>query len=276
MVSGLQVDPKSPKSDCIPCTEAKQAHCPFPSIAAHTITVGHLTHIDLWGKYAVHSINGNQYYILFVDDYSCYVTVQFLKSKDQAAQSVRDYITHLNNREITTRAIRVDRGTEFINEPLKTWCAEKGIEIQMTAPYSPSQNGVAERMNRTLVELARAMLTARKLPEFLWDAAVAHAAYLRNRSYCRAITDSTPYERRHGNKPDVSHLREFGTTVWILAEGPNLPRKMLPKSIQKTFLGFDDGARAIKYYNKDTRKVLTSRNYRFIDPVTNLVRPPRT
>ena len=108
------------------------------------------------------------------------MTVQFLKSKDQAAQSVSDYITHLNNREITTCTIHVDCGTEFINEPLKTWCMEKGMEIQMTAPYSPSQNGVAERMNHTLVELAKAMLTMRKFPKFLWDTAVAHTAYLRN------------------------------------------------------------------------------------------------
>jgi transposase InsO family protein len=144
MVSGLQVDPRTPKSDCVPYTEAKHAHHPFPSIAAHTTTVGHLTHIDIWGKYAIHSINSNQYYIVFIDDYSHYVTVQFLKSKDQAAQLVHKYITHLNNREIATCAIRVDRGTEFINEPLKTWYVEKGIKIQMTAPYSPSQNGVAK------------------------------------------------------------------------------------------------------------------------------------
>ena len=83
----------------------------------------------------------------------------------------------------------------------------------MTAPYSPSQNGVAERMNRTLVELARAMLTAKKLPEFLWEAAVAHAAYLRNRSYSRAIGMITPYERNKLIKPDVSHLQEFGCVV---------------------------------------------------------------
>src|SRR6266852_2843306 len=93
-----------------------------------------------------------------VDDFLCYVTVQFLKTKDKAAQAVQNYLTHLKTRDFDTHNIRVDRGTEFINDKLKTWCAECGIDIQMTVPYSPSQNGVAERMNRTLVELARAML----------------------------------------------------------------------------------------------------------------------
>jgi transposase InsO family protein len=166
----------------------------------------------------------------------------------------------------------VDHGTEFINKPMKTWCSQQGIEIQMTAPYSPSQNGVAERMNRTLVELARAMITTRELPEFLWEAATAHAMYLRNRSFSSAVADATPYERWHGEKPDVSHIREFGSKVLILADGPNTPHKMLPKAIEKTLVGFDDRSRAIMYYNKDTRKILTSRNYRLVNSTGTL--PP--
>ena len=75
------------------------------------------------------------------------------------------------------------------------------------------------------------------------------------------MTDVTPFERRYKVKPDVSHFQEFGTPVWILAEGPSTPRKMLPKALQKIFLGFDEGARAVKYYSKETCKVLTSRNF---------------
>jgi len=104
--------------------------------------------------------------------------------------------------------------------------------MQLTAPYSPSQNGVAERMNRTLVELARAMLTDSKLPEFLWEPAVAHAAYLRNMSYTSSprLGNRTPYQVWYGKRPDVSHLREFGAPVWVLLQGQNVQRKMLPKS----------------------------------------------
>jgi transposase InsO family protein len=229
-----------------------------------TTAVGDLTHIDLWGKYSVNSIEGNQYYILFVDDYSRYVTVQFLKTKTAATQSVRDYLTHLSTHEHTPKAIKVDRGTEFINDTLKTWCAQKGVDINMTAPYSPSQNGVAERMNRTLVELARTMLRAQRLLEFLWKLATAHAAYLQNRSYSRSVEGATPYERILGNKPNIEHLREFGSSIWILVKGPGAPRKMLPKSNERLLVGFDDGLCAVKYYNKDTRKILTSRNYKFV------------
>ena len=78
----------------------------------------------------------------------------------------------------TPCAIRADRGTEFVNETLRGWCNSQGIELQVTAPYSPLQNGVAEWMNHILVELACAMLTASELLEFLWEAAVVHTAYL--------------------------------------------------------------------------------------------------
>ena len=163
-------------------------------------------------------------------------------------------------------AIRADRGTEFVNEALKNWCHSQGIELQVTAPYSPSQNGVAERMNRTLVELARTMLTAAQLPEFLWEPAVAHAAYLRNLSYTKSRAKATPYQLWRGRKPSVTHLREFGAPVWVLLQGQRIQRKMLPKSLRRAYVGFDEGSKSIKYYNAATRTILTLRNFCFLSP----------
>jgi len=113
-----------------------------------------------------------------------------------------------------------------MNTELGQWCREHGIEIQATALYSPSQNRVAEHMNCTLVELARAMLLGQKLPEFLWEPAVAHAAYLQNRSFTHTV-HTTLYEQMNKKKPDVAHLEEFGAQVWILLQGQKLPRKLL-------------------------------------------------
>ncbi len=264
LVEGFTVDKQSPKPDCAACTEAKQSEKPFGISTRQTTKPGELTHIDVWGKYDVTSINGHQYFVLMIDDATRHIMVEFLKTKDQAAQKVKDYLTYLRTHEKMPCAIRTDRGREFLNEYLKTWCQSQGIELQTTAPYSPSQNGVAERMNRTLVELARAMLIAAKLPEFLWELAISHAAYLRNRAYTTAAPGATPYERWQGKKPNVSHLREFGAPVWILSQGPNVLRKMLPKSQRKAYVGYDDGSQSVKFYNAETRKILTSRNFRFL------------
>ena len=138
------------------------------------------------------------------------------------------------------------------------------MDIEMTVPYSPSQNGVAERMNRTLVELARAMLQASKLPEFLWECAVAHAAYLRNRAYTSVIIDKTSYKGWQ-RKPNVTHLREFSTPVWILLQGQNKAQKILLKSQRRTYVGQDDASKSVLYFNAQTRKILTSCNYVFLN-----------
>ena len=127
-------------------------------------------------------------------------------------------------------------------------------------------------MNRTLIELTRAMLTKRQMPEFLWELAVAHATYLHNRSYSHALLDSTLYQRWHGSKLDVRHLREFRSPIYILSKGPSVPRKMLPKSNERLLVGYNDGACAVKYYHRETCKILTSRNYQFME--NNYKLPP--
>ena len=187
LVDGFNVDICTPKPDCVACTEAKLAIEPYKRSNDRHTTPGELTHTDLWGKYDTKSINNNQYYILFVDDASRYMTTKFLKGKDEAAQAVKDYMTYLSTHGKSPSALRTDRGKEFLNIPLTQWCSKHGIDNQVTAPYSPSQNGIAERANRTLVELARAMIRGQNLPEFLWEQAISHATYVRNCSYTRTL-----------------------------------------------------------------------------------------
>ena len=158
----------------------------------------------------------------------------------------------------------MDNGKELVNEEVKKFCAEEGITIETSAPYSPSQNGVAERFNRTLIELVRAMLIAKDLPSFLWDEAVSHATYIRNRSPTRALKGKTPYEAWTGKKPDVSHFREFGCDVWVLDESKNRS-KLAPKSKKMVFMGFMDGSKAVRYWDKTSRNVKVSRNVSFND-----------
>jgi transposase InsO family protein len=87
-------------------------------------------------------------------------------------------LTHLITHGQKPKVIQIDSGKEFVNDKLKSWCRERGIKIHMMAPYSPSQNGVAEHMNSTLVELSHAMLRAQNLPEFLWEYALLYVVYV--------------------------------------------------------------------------------------------------
>ena len=266
MVNGFNVDESSPKPDCIACTEAKQHVQPFPKTTDRKTEKGDLTHIDVWGKYGVRSINGNQYYLLLVDDHTRFTSVDCMKEKSDAVQGVKNYLTRLITQGYKPKAIHFDEGGEFLNQALITWCKERGIEIRTTAPYSAPQNGLVERMNRTLEELSRAMLRARGLPEFLWEYAILNAVYVRNRSFTTPLGTITPYQGFNGHKPNVSNLREFGAPVWVLLQGQKRDRKMLPRSKQQLYMGYEDGSKAVKYYNPETRKILVSRNYKYLDP----------
>jgi hypothetical protein len=140
LVEGFKVDTQTPQPDCVACTEAKHAEEPYKKKVNRDTMPGELTHIDLWGKYDVTSINGHQYFILFVDDTTRYMTTHFLKGKDEAVQVVKDYLAHLAANGKPPKETCTDRGTEFINEPLMQWCREHSIDNQVTAPYSPTQN----------------------------------------------------------------------------------------------------------------------------------------
>src|SRR6266850_6689781 len=107
------------------------------------------------------------------------------------------------------------------------------------------------------------MLLEKNLPSFLWDEAVAHTAYLRNCTPTKALDRKTPYEAWHGKKPDVSHLCEFGSEVWIIDKKLNLS-KLSPRSRKVMLTGFVDGSKSIRYYDPNTKTVKVSRNFQFM------------
>ena len=161
-----------------------------------------------------------------------------------------------------------------MNQDLCNWYGAEGMQLQLTAPYSPPQNGVAKHMNHMLVELVRAMLALAQLPEFLWEQAVEHTVYVYNMAYSSSprLVKTTLYQVWYGQKLNIAHLQEFRAPVWILKQGQNITYKMLPKSEWKAYVGNDDRSKAIKYYNTATRNILTLCNFHFLTPTIPL--PP--
>ena len=108
------------------------------------------------------------------------------------------------------QTLRIDRGGEFVSHEFDSYCDGVGIRWLLTAPYTPQQNGVVERRNRTLMEMARSMLKHKSMPNYLWGEAIRHATYLINRVATRALNDKMPYEMLRSRRPNISHLRVFG------------------------------------------------------------------
>jgi transposase InsO family protein len=171
--------------------------------------------MDVCGPITPPFLGGSRYMATYLDDSTSLSTIKMIKSKDLVAQITIVIIHHL---ETTSgqrlAAVRSDNGTEYLNSTLSFFFASKGVEHQTTTVYTPQHNGKAERLNRTLVEKARAMLTAADMTDEHWAEAATTANYLRNCSPTAGNT-KTPWELFHGKKPDVSNLHIFGSTAFV-------------------------------------------------------------
>ncbi|GJY72322.1 retrovirus-related pol polyprotein from transposon TNT 1-94 [Tanacetum coccineum] len=185
----------------------------------------HLLYMDLCGPMRVASINGKKYILVIVDDYSRYTWTLFLRSKDETPEVLKDFITMIQrNLQASVISVRTDRGTEFLNKTLNAFFKEEGIEHQTSTPRTPEQNGVVEKRNRTLVEAARTMLSASKLPLFFWAEAIATACYTQNRSIIILTHEKTPYHIINDRKPSIKHLHIFGCICYLTRDGDNLDK----------------------------------------------------
>ena len=178
--------------------------------------------------------------------------MDFLKEKNQAGKMVKNYLTCLITSGRKPKYICNNHGKEFLSDQLKEWCDKRGIKIQLT-----TQNGVVEHMNCTLIELTHAMITANELCEYLWESTAAHATYLQNQAFTITL-NTMPYQIWHRNKPNVAHLREFSTPIWILLQGKYIQ--------QRIFVSYNDGSHSVEYYNIETKTILTSHNFCFLQP----------
>jgi hypothetical protein len=155
------------------------------------------------------------------------------------------------------KKIRSDNGTEFKNSQIEGFLEEEGIKHEFSSPYTPQQNGVVERKNRTLLDMARTILDQYKTPDRFWAKAINTACYSINWLYLLRILKKTSYELLTVKKPNVSYFRVFGSKCFILIKrGRN--SKFAPKAVEGFLLGYDSNTRAYRVFNKSTGLVEVS------------------
>nr|GEZ54795.1 putative ribonuclease H-like domain-containing protein [Tanacetum cinerariifolium] len=177
----------------------------------------YLLHMDLCGPMHVQSINGKRYVLVVINDYSRYIRVFFLHSKDEASEVIISFIKKTKvNLQLQVQRVRTDNGTEFKNKTLAKFFDEVGITQQFSAARTPQQNSVMERRNRTLVEAARTMLTFANLPSFLWAEAIATACFTQNYLIIHKRFDKTHYELINKRKPNIKFFCVFGCRCYLL------------------------------------------------------------
>ena len=247
----------------------------------HTSKPLELVHSDVCGPFRVNSLGGYRYFVTFIDDFSKRTWIYFIKNKSEVLSKFQHFVHLLKTMTgRTVQALRTDNGGEYTSKDFAEFCLSQGISWELPPPYTPERNGVAERRNRSLLDITRCLLLDKGLPGHLWAEVVKAAGDILNLRSTKRHPDKTPTELFYGKKPLISHLRVFGSSAF--AHIPKGTRtKLDPRAEQCVLLSFDEAAKAYRCYRSSTRKVFISRDL-LIDeaappkPSSTSITPPTT
>ena len=271
LVEGFDYSTTSEIQFCDSCLEGKQHKSPYPRQSQRMSTEPlQLIHSDVCGKINEKSLSGGEYFLTFTNDYSRYVWIYILKHKSEVFSKFCEWKASVERTyDKRLKALRTDNGGEFTSGEFEEFLKKDGIRHELTVPKNPQQNGVAERLNRTLMEMVRCMLSWSRLPQRYWAEAVSTAVYLRNRCPTKCVSGMTPYEALTGVKPKVNHLRVFGCAAYCHI--PKDERKKLDvKSRKCVFMGYAENRKGYRLYDLANQKVVYSRDVTFNESTTGL------
>jgi len=196
-VTGLQLDDTGPSFMCPSCEYAKTTRKIINKerVADIADTFGAEVHTDLWGPSPVQTIGGRKYYVSFTDDHTRYTKIVLLKTKDQALQAYKEFANWTQTQHgVRIKRLRSDRGGEYTGGEFTKFLQDQGTERRLTTHDTPQHNGVAESLNRRILERVRVMLHHAGLPKYLWGEAILFAAWLKNQTSTKALGQVTPFE----------------------------------------------------------------------------------
>ena len=260
---------------CVTCTQSKLTRKPSHQAFRPTTERLQRVHVDLVGGGNTLqpstegspddlSAGGQKYAMILVDDYSKYRWIYFLQRKDQAAIYLHTFIKLCNTQYgKTPTCFRSDGGTEFSSKSFNKFLTDHGVQWETTAPYTPEQDGVAERSIRTVVQMARSMIISSKLPHSLWAEAFNHAIKLINSTPTRSthLTDktwTTPHKAFFNEEPQYSHLKPFGCLSFT--RQTHITDKLEPRGLTTAYLGFTSSQIHRLW---DGKSIVSSRDVKF-------------
>ena len=227
---------------------------------------GDEVHSDLWGPSPTTSLGGRRYYITFTDDHTRYTYIDILRTKDQALNAYKAFVAWARTQHnAKIKVLRSDRGGEYTGHAFTDFLRQEGTERRLTTHDTPQHNGIAESLNRRILERVRALLHHSGLPKALWAEAVQNAVWLKNRTSTRALgNDTTPYEKLYGEKPDLSNVPVWGQSVWVHSATGS---KLDARGLKARWVGFDiSSPHAHRIYWENKHSVSVERDVKFDTP----------
>jgi len=243
--------------ECIQCKQTRKSFSKFIQQKAKE-RLG-VVYSDICAPMQIETLSGSRYFICFVDDVTRKMWVYLLKRKNEALDNFKKFKSMSERQsDRKLKVLRTDGEGEYTSKEFAEFCENTGIVQEITPPYTPQHNRIAERRNRTLLNMLRCMLKGKNLPKYLWGKAFITATYMLNRAPTRRLASLTLEEAWSGMKPDVAHLRIFGSLCF--KHNPNqLRRKLDDKGIPLVLIGYHSTG-GYKLFDPETNKVFISRD----------------
>ena len=280
-VRGLEIRGSYKAITCSGCVLGKGHRAAIPKKSNNRSTrLLELVHSDVNGPIEVPSLGGSRYFVTFIDDFSRWTSLYTMKAKSETFSCFQRFhaeaerhtgakISSVNVIKRTSKTadqlktLRTDNGGEYISNEFKTYLQDHGIRHQLTVAYTPQQNGVAERMNRTLMDCVRSLLHTAQLEKKFWAEALATAVYIRNRVISRSLPkNTTPYQRWMGQTPDLSNLRVFGSKCWFVLPKIKV-QKLDARSKEGIMIGYSQQSKGYKIWDPESSSLVVSRDVTF-------------
>ncbi|GKA56164.1 indole-3-acetic acid-amido synthetase GH3.17 [Tanacetum coccineum] len=263
MLKGLPNLEVRTETVCEGCQYGKEHRLPYEESKFKAKEPLELIHSDVFGPIKQPSIGENRYMVTFIDDFSRYVWVYFMKNKSDTLAKFKEF-KKSTKAEIgkDVRCLRTDNGGEYTSDEFSNYLQETKVRHQFTCANTPQQNGVSERKNRHLAEICRSMLHAKNVPGQFWAEAMKTAAYVINRLPQQRLIFFSPFEKLWNIKPSVGYFRVFGCVCYVFVPA-HLHRKMEKRAVRCIFVGYDGQRKGWRCFDPTTRKCYTSRDVVF-------------
>lgn len=261
--TGLKIKKCDHSNDCEACIKGKMNRRPFPNEATPVKAAMDCIVSDVCGPMQVESLGRKRYFVSFIDVFSGYTKLYFIRAKSEVPEIAIEYIEFLKTQTgKKPKTLRTDRGTEYLNNRLQSYLRKEGIKFECTVGYAPEQNGIAERKNRTLMEATRSMLAESSLPKAFWAEATSTANFVFNR-LVDPKTKKSPHELLFKENPNTMEFQEFGADAYIMIPYEKR-RKLDDKAVKVKFVGYSESSKGYRLADKNYR-IHVSREVKFVN-----------
>ena len=263
----IDVNKSRTSTICEPCQMGKNSRLQFLSSTSRVLKPLDRVHCDLWGPSPVVSNQGYKFYAVFVDDFTRFSWFYPLKAKSEFFSTFSVFQKQVENQfDAKIKEFQSDGGGEFTSHALKKHFTDNGILHRVSCPYTPQQNGVAERKHRHLVELGLSMMFHSHSPLKYWVEAFYAANFIINLLPSQVLNNKSPYETLLNTKPNYSMLRVFGSACYPCLR-PMATHKFEPRSLLCVFLGYHSQYKGYRCLHPPTGKVYISRHVVFDEEI---------